>query len=44
VKIRLFSDEYYHLLSGRREAGKYFAIGGRVIVVLGDKAYETVEQ
>jgi hypothetical protein len=38
----LFSDEYYHLLRDRHEAGKYFALGNRVIVVLGDKAYETV--
>jgi Ca-activated chloride channel family protein len=41
--VRLFSDEYYHLVSRHPEAGRYFALGTHVIVVLDGQAYETVE-
>jgi len=44
VKLRLFSDEYYDLLTRHPQAGRYLALGTRVIVVLGGKAYETVEE
>ncbi|MBI4580221.1 MAG: hypothetical protein HY718_10995 [Planctomycetes bacterium] len=43
VKVRLFGDEYYDLLGRHSEAGRYLALGTRVVVMLGDKAYETVE-
>jgi hypothetical protein len=42
-KITLFSDEYFELIDRHAEAGKYFALGNRVVVILDGKAYETVE-
>lgn len=37
------SDEFLQFLLNRPDAGKYFALGQRVIVVLEGAAYETVE-
>ncbi|GMU37333.1 MAG: VWA domain-containing protein [Phycisphaerae bacterium] len=40
-KIEVFSEEYFKLVSEHKELAKCFALGERVIVVLGDVAYET---
>lgn len=42
-QLRLFSKEYYDLVAAHPEAGKYFALGTQVIVVLDDKVYETMD-
>jgi hypothetical protein len=44
VKLPLFGKQYFELLTRHPEAGKYFALGSRVVVVLDGKAYETVDQ
>lgn len=44
TKLRLFSEAYYDLIAAHPEAGKYFALGKHVLVVIDDKAYETFEQ
>lgn len=43
-KIKVFSDEYFELLKSRPELSKIFALGARVLVVLGNDVYETVEE
>ncbi|MCG3131955.1 MAG: hypothetical protein FLDDKLPJ_02765 [Phycisphaerae bacterium] len=40
-KIEVFSEEYFKLVSEHKELAKCFALGERVIVVLGNVAYET---
>ncbi|MBI2919809.1 MAG: hypothetical protein HYY18_01840, partial [Planctomycetes bacterium] len=42
LKVEYLSDEYFKLLKEKPELGRYFALGNRVVVVLGDKAYEVV--
>ena len=42
IKIELFSEEYFDLVRKHAELAKCFALGERVVVVLGGKAYETV--
>jgi len=43
-KIVFLSDEYFALLDAQPELGPYFALGERVIVVVGDVAYEIVSE
>jgi Ca-activated chloride channel family protein len=43
VRVALYSKEYFDLVRKHPEASKYFALGPEVVVVLGDKAYETYE-
>jgi len=42
--ITLASDEFFALLGEYPEAGRYFALGERVVVVLGVKAYRSVAE
>ncbi len=44
IKLRMFSDAYFDLIAQHPDAGKYLALGNRVVVVLEGKAYETVEE
>jgi Ca-activated chloride channel homolog len=44
TKVELFSDDYFNLIKKYPEAAKYFALGKQVVVVLGGKAYETIEK
>lgn len=41
-KIELFSEEYFELVRKHPNLGKCFALGERVVVVVGAVAYETV--
>ncbi|MCH7873443.1 MAG: VWA domain-containing protein, partial [Planctomycetes bacterium] len=43
-KIEVFSDAYFTLLKKRPELSKIFALGARVLVVIGDDVYETVTE
>lgn len=43
TKVKLFSDEYFDLVSRHPESSKCFALGPQIIVMLDGKAYETVE-
>ena len=43
-KITFMSDEYFELLKKHPKAGKYFALGDKVIVVLEGKAFEIVPE
>jgi len=43
-KITFMSDEYFELLKKHPEAGKYFALGDKVIVVLEGKAYKVTPE
>lgn len=40
LKVEYLSDEYFKLLAANPGAGKFFALGDHVIVVLGGKTYE----
>jgi len=42
--IGFASDAYFDLLAAMPELGQYLAIGPRVLVVVGDRAYEIVEE
>jgi Ca-activated chloride channel family protein len=42
TKIELFSEEYFELLRKHEDLARCFALGDQVIIVVGDKAYETV--
>lgn len=42
TKIEAFSTEYFALLKEQPELRKYFALGPQVLVVLGDRVFETV--
>src|SRR5690606_11236384 len=42
-QVGFASDAYFELLSAVPELGQYLALGQRVLVVYGDKAYEVVE-
>jgi Ca-activated chloride channel family protein len=42
IKIELFSPEYFDLVREHEELARCFALGDRVVVVAGDKVYETV--
>lgn len=42
IEIGFGSDQYFELLTQHPEWGPYFALGQRVIVVLGEQAYEVV--
>ena len=41
-KVELFSEEYFRLIRAHADLAKCFALGERVIVVIGGTAYETV--
>ena len=41
-KVELFSEEYFRLIREHADLAKCFALGERVIVVIGGTAYETV--
>jgi Ca-activated chloride channel family protein len=41
--VKAFSKEYFELVAAHPDLGKCFALGTKVIVVIGDKAYETTE-
>ncbi len=41
-QVKVFSDEYFKLLEEKPELQKFFAIGERVLVILGGEVYETV--
>jgi Ca-activated chloride channel family protein len=43
IKIEFLSDEYFSIAKERSEMANAFALGSRVIVILGDEAYEVVE-
>jgi Ca-activated chloride channel family protein len=43
VKLTLFSAAYFKVVADHPDASKYFALGKRVVVVLGDTVYETIE-
>jgi Ca-activated chloride channel family protein len=43
IKVQLFSEAYFQLLREHPDAGKFLALGPRVVVVLNDKVYETTE-
>ncbi|MBI1800148.1 MAG: VWA domain-containing protein [Chloroflexi bacterium] len=43
TKVAFQSADYYKVLDARPEWGRYFAVGARVIVVLGNTAYEVVD-
>jgi len=40
-KLVAFSDEYFELLKQSPELGRYFSLGDRVVVAVGDKVYES---
>jgi Ca-activated chloride channel family protein len=40
VKLEYLSDAYFKLIADKPELGKYFALGGKVIVIDGETAYE----
>jgi hypothetical protein len=42
TKIEVFSEEYFELLRKHEDLARCFALGDQVIVVVGDKAYETI--
>ncbi|KAF0241748.1 MAG: hypothetical protein FD180_4277, partial [Planctomycetota bacterium] len=42
VKVEYLSDEYFKLLAANPAAGKYFALGDHVIVILDGKTYEVM--
>jgi Ca-activated chloride channel family protein len=42
VKVELFSEAYFELLKKDEKVAKYFALGERVVFVLGDTVYETI--
>ncbi|MEK7468559.1 MAG: VIT domain-containing protein [Planctomycetota bacterium] len=42
MKVEYLSDEYFKLLSAVPAAGKYFALGDHVIVILDGKTYEVM--
>jgi len=42
VRLPFGSDDFFKLLADHPEAGRYLAVGERVIVVVDDVAYETV--
>lgn len=44
TKVAAFSDEYFALLAKHPELKPFFALGPRVLVVLGDQAFETVAE
>lgn len=41
TEVAVGSDEFFALLAENPEAGRYFALGERVVVVLGGKAYRS---
>lgn len=41
-QVTAFSDEYFELVQKHPELKKYFTLGPRILVVLGDQAYETL--
>ncbi len=41
-KVGFMSEDYFALIEARPQWGAYLAIGDRVLVVLGDKAYQVV--
>ena len=41
-KVQLFSEEYFQLIRKHPELAGCFALGERVVVVLGETVYETV--
>jgi Ca-activated chloride channel homolog len=41
-KVKAYSDEYFELLREKPALAAFFALGGRVVVVLDGQAYETV--
>jgi len=43
VRLALYSNEYFELIRKHPETARYFAQGPQVVVVVGDKAYETYE-
>ncbi|MBI2920665.1 MAG: VWA domain-containing protein [Planctomycetes bacterium] len=42
TKVEYLSDEYFKLLKEKPELGKYFALGDRLVVMVGDAAFEVV--
>ena len=44
TQVLFLSDDYFDLLDVYAQAGEYFALGQRVIVVLDDTAYEVVPE
>jgi Ca-activated chloride channel family protein len=44
TRVTAFTDAYFKLLAEQPELAKAFALGPRVVIVLGGKAYETVEE
>ena len=44
IKVTFMSEEYIKLLKERPEIAKYLALGRKVVVVLGDKAYEVTDE
>ncbi len=43
VTVKAFSKEYFELVAAHPDLGKCFALGSKVIVVIGDKAWKTTE-
>ena len=43
VKVKYLSDQYFELLKKTPEAGRYLALGERVVFVLDGKTYEVTE-
>lgn len=41
-KVTLFSEAYFDLVAKDKELARCFALGERVIIVVGDKVYETI--
>lgn len=44
TEITAFSDAYFALLKEQPRLGRYFALGERVVVVVGERVYETVSE
>ncbi len=44
TRLVVFSDDYFKLLTEQPDLAKAFALGPRVLIVLGDRAYETVDE
>lgn len=44
IKVPFGSEAYFRLLAENPQLGRYFSLGKRVIVVVGDRAYEIVEE
>ncbi len=43
TQVKLYSNEYFDLVRKYPEAARYFALGPEVVLVLGDRAYQTIE-